>query len=268
MNLRFLIFLLFFVINHPKAFAKFHVIIDPGHGGQDSGASAIFNPDSQNQKNPAQKKIKESQLVYEVAQRLKDQLEKNPGWSASLSRSDKNYVPLKQRILKAHEEHGDLFVSIHANASIDPKARGAEFYFQAPHLTDYEGEFYKRIPEIETGSFSLTKEGPKKDEVRGILASLKRQSKIHKSKDLAFSISNQFSKQESTRANAIQQAPFYVVTKTEMPSVLVELGFVSNITEAKQLQSPEYQELLAGQISRGIYNFKEILDKDHRNDLK
>ncbi len=228
------------------------VLIDPGHGGSDRGA--VYG------------QAKESEIALKVAQNLQILLQKNHDFEAVLTRQTDRNISLPERVQLAEIQNADLFLSIHANASPDQRARGAEFYFQNHLPADEETLFLANAENQivkDTGS-ALPEDLSKKSDVKAILDDLKRHTKMRSS----FALSERLMKTWNAghvhlngSNNHIRQAPFFVISKTTIPSVLVELGFISNPKESQRLIQPSYQKEIAQKIYQGLQDYKEMVDK-------
>jgi N-acetylmuramoyl-L-alanine amidase len=228
------------------------IVIDPGHGGTDAGAE--YGP------------ARESHIALQVAQQLKQLIEKSGAFSASLTRSSDQNVSLSERVKISEKEKADLFISIHANASTDYRARGVEIYFQNHLPPDEESLF------LANAENQILKESPmedddisKKSDVTAILEDLKRNTKMRSSLVLSEKLLKAWGHKEN---NAIRQAPFFVISRTTIPSVLVELGFISNPKESQKLIRPEYQREIAQKIFQGLLDYKEMVDKSELGRLQ
>lgn len=210
-----------------------HVVIDPGHGGQDLGATR----DS----------FVEAEIVLQIAEKVKLRLqEKNV--KVTLTRSDARGISLKNRVQLANELGADLFVSLHANTSTSESITGMEFYFNSPQSIDHQ------LADTERSS-----QPDNREVIRKIKNDFAFYDKTTKSLNLTRSIQDRSSTMEEK--SVIKRAPFYVIDHTTMPSVLVELGFISNRREAKKLVSPEFQDKVAAQLTTAILEYKEKSDK-------
>lgn len=227
--------------------ASLNIAIDPGHGGSDSGA--VYG------------RAKESEIALKVAQELKKQLDTDPNFSASITRDGDKNLSLQERVQFAEKARADLFLSIHANSSPDQRARGVEFYFQN-HLPADEETLYLAAQENQMQKMNETaiesaSDPTKKNDVLAIIEDLKRQHRIQSSHALSRTLFMAW--QNSTDkidSNVIRQAPFYVVSKTNVPSVLVELGFITNPHDSQKLINPDYQKEIARRIYQGLKNYK------------
>ncbi|MGZ3773131.1 MAG: N-acetylmuramoyl-L-alanine amidase family protein [Pseudobdellovibrionaceae bacterium] len=228
-----------------------HIMLDPGHGGIDAGA--VYGP------------AKESDLVLKVAEKLKELLEKNPQFKVSLTRNFNKGISLSNRVALAEQAKADIFVSLHANAAADQRAKGVELFFQNYLPADDEGLYLARQ---ENQISALNKDAQdisvddlsKKSDITAILDDLNRQNRIQSSLRLSQILSHVWTLDANSSQAVIKQAPFYVITKTSMPSVLIEIGFLTNPSEAKKLLTAEYQKNLAQKIYSALLAYKEKMD--------
>lgn len=226
---------IFFLLIQASTFA-FTVVVDPGHGGNDKGA--VYG------------QAKESNVVFDISLYLKKLLEKNK-FEVSLTREKDEFVSLKKRVSVSQSKNADLFVSLHANATEDRRAKGIEFFLQPPKIDtafahkDLTDEELKLIQENTIDSqIGLSK----KADIQKIVLDLTQQIKIKKSIHLTSTLKKDL-------PGVIKQAPFYVLTKTQVPSVLIEVGFLSHPKENKKLLSEEYQKQIAEKIYNSIENY-------------
>ena len=241
------------VLIYPFAWAKYKVIVDPGHGGKDMGA--------------VRGSIREADIVLSVAKEL-SQLLADSEFEFALTRQENKAVELEQRTIIAHKEKGDIFISIHANSSPDFKARGTEFYFQNQLSPDQDSLFLANR-ENENPDFGVDYrpsqfEKTQKKNVANILDDMMKNNYIHLSAELALKLRKSFQLDPMQAKHKIRQAPFHVVSTVNMPSVLIELGFITNPNDAKLLTQKDYHRQLAKNIFLGLQGFKETLDKSHK----
>jgi N-acetylmuramoyl-L-alanine amidase len=225
-------------------FAKKRVVLDPGHGGKDPGA---LGPG----------RLKEKAIVLDISKRVKRILEKE-GYEVILTRGNDKYLSLEERTVIANTKQADLFVSVHANANKKRQLRGLETYFL--NYTDSE-EAMKVAARENKISLKRMKQ-QKGSELNVIFASLERDYKREKSMKLANFIQDSMVKKVSKRYSRInnhgvRSALFYVLFGARMPSVLVEVSYLTNYEEAKRLKSSRYREYLAQGIARGIVEYFE-----------
>lgn len=227
-------------------------MLDPGHGGIDRGA--VYGP------------AKEADLVLTVAEKLKTLLEKDPQFKVTLTRNLNKSLSLPQRVAMAEQVKADIFVSLHANAAADQRAKGVEFFFQN-YLPPDEESLYLASQEnqiVTNGNEVLdipVEDLSKKSDVTAIIEDLNRQHRIQSSLRLSQTLNTIWTNDAKSPQAVIKQAPFYVLSKTSMPSVLIEIGFLTNPTEAKKLLTAEYQKNLAQKIYSALLTYKEKIDK-------
>ena len=226
----------FILVTATKLWAQ-HVVIDPGHGGADTGA--------------CRGNAFESKITLQVAQELRSLLSQNPARQVSLTRSKNTMVTLPERVHQADLAHADLLVSIHVNSNPSPHAHGVEIYFQNHLPPDEESQELADTEKNMLDSDSDPTEPSRSNDVSAIIEDLHRQHRMRLSQTLSFSLAQVL---QSSNLN-IRQAPFYVLARPKAPSVLVELGFISNTQEAELLTNPKYQHSLAEKIAKGIENY-------------
>ncbi len=223
--------------------STFKVYIDPGHGGSETGAVS--------------KDLVESKLVLSISKELLALIEKNPSLSAQLSRTGDQTLSLEERTLAANAFQSDLFVSIHANSSPNPKYKGPEFYFQntlpsteeSLYLANLENQFSQKTPHLEE-DMSVN------SEVSAILEDLKRQASMYRSLIFSRSLKDHWG-----GPSTIKQGPFFVISKQPYPSVLVEVGYLTNAQDRNLLRQKSHQKDLAQKIYNSILDYKLKVDK-------
>lgn len=222
--------------------AKKVIVIDPGHGGHDPGAIGPHH-------------LCEKDVVLDIALKLKKILSSNSGLKVYLTRDRDVFIPLEERAAIANSRHADLFVSIHANASPSMTARGIETYFL--NWTDDEEAMKVAARENQISLHNMKRMKKEKDVLGLMLRDLKREKKRDQSLLLANYVQNALVNKMSRDYRGIvdlntKWAPFYVLLGARMPSVLVEVSFISNPREAKRLSDNAYREDLAKSIAYGI----------------
>jgi N-acetylmuramoyl-L-alanine amidase len=231
-----------------------HVVIDPGHGGIDRGA--------------VKGKLRESEIALRVATKLADLMKDDGRFKISMTRETDQTVSLDKRTKIAKETGAELFLSIHLNSSTDPRAHGKEFYFQNQIPADEEALFLASKENAEIESAQAEKSDGKltpESDVKLIVEDLKRNHRVRASAELSKTL---FKSWESSGfatnlgSRSIRQAPFHVVSQVNVPSVLVELGFLSNSQEGPLLATEDYQNALAKSLFEGLVKFKETMDKN------
>lgn len=224
--------------------AAVKIIIDPGHGGSDKGAFKW--------------QLVESELTLQVSRALYSLLKRDPQFKPYLTRNRDQLVSLFDRAKTSRESQGELFISIHANSSVDSRARGAEFYIQNQLPPDEETLFLAYRENQDKSITQRQQNWPLNhienyelyhEDVQNILQDLNRSFVIHSSARLAKSLYNNWQGVRKSKRYSIKQAPFYVVNNTNVPSILVEIGFITNKKEAERLKQGQYTE----KIARGLY---------------
>ena len=218
------------------------IAIDPGHGGEDPGA---LGPGG----------LREKTVVLQIARRLENQLAKIPGFKPMLVRTGDYYVSLKNRRDKARALEADLFVSIHADAFREKSARGASVYAlstrgatstTAQYLADTEN-----AADL-VGGVELAEMDPM---LAGVLADLSMTGTLDASLNLGALILEQIDGVARLHKKRVEQAGFAVLKSPDVPSLLIETGFISNPGEAERLATPAYQDKMARAIRRGIQSW-------------
>lgn len=218
------------------------VIIDPGHGGKDPGA---IGPNG----------LKEKDVVLAVAKKLRTILEKKYNMEVIFTRDRDVFIPLEERTAIANSRKGDLFISIHANANRRKKVRGIETYF-LNWTTDKES---LKVAAREN-AISVSNMRKAQSSIQMILQDLERENKKEESMSLAHSVQSSLVGTLSSDYSKIvdlgvKYAFFYVLVGAEMPSVLVEISYISNREEAYRLSKRQYRDKIAHAIAKGIQQY-------------
>jgi N-acetylmuramoyl-L-alanine amidase len=228
------------------------VMIDPGHGGIDTGTANVS--------------LREKDLVLKVAGYLNTLLKDNPLYSVKMTRTSDQHVSLAERVKRAENAQADLFLSLHANSNPSTRVKGMELYFQNSLPPDEESLLLAAQENSNERAQTLKAHGiassspSKKSDVLAIVEDLHRQYRARSSLAMTQLLSKNWLENESYSQAAIKQAPFYVVSKTTMPSVLIEVGFLTHPEESRRLASPKYQQQIAQKIYKAIGQFKEMMD--------
>ena len=236
----------------PTATAKeFTVVIDPGHGGKDAGALGI--------------RTNEKSINLKVALKLKDMLEKEmTDAKVEMTRSTDVFVPLQKRADFANNKHADIFVSIHANSisSKSPMHRtinGAAVYTLGLDKSDTNLSVAMRENEVMKleSDYSTTYQGFDPSSTESYIAFEMMQHKnMDQSIALAEAVQNQLVRTAGRKNNGVRQAPFWVLVRTSMPSILVELDFICNPTMEAFMSSEAGSTKLARAIYNGIERYR------------
>jgi len=220
--------------------AKLRIVVDAGHGGWDLGTVG-------------RRGLLEKDLVLEIAQRLGKLLESRLGAEVILTRNDDNYIPLDERAGMANQSQADLFVSVHANYSDLPSARGVETYytnlFSAPNAKD-----------LETRGQDSGEQDRNRNSSTAALTPAELHEKIEQSRRLAASVQRSLygtlsAQNSGLRDRGVKAASYVVLTETAMPGILAEVSFVSSPTDEQKLRSDGYREQIAEALYRGIARY-------------
>lgn len=214
------------------------IVLDPGHGGRDPGASAFG--------------MKEKDIVLQVAKKLAAKLRKELGYEVILTRNDDTYISLEERTAIANTNGADLFISLHLNAHPSAKVYGFETYYL--NLSSDPDAIRVAALENATSTHQLS-------DLQSILSDIMKNSKIDESSRLANKVQDALSsgltdrKYAQAKSLGVKQAPFYVLIGAEMPAILVEMAFLSNKTDANQVKKEGYQDALAAEIVQGLQSY-------------
>ena len=224
------------------------IVIDPGHGGKDSGASAYG--------------IREKDISLAVAQKLGELLETQLGVKVVYTRKGDQFVELQKRGKIANASGGKLFVSIHVNAQRRGRsAKGTETYFLGMHKSKAAQDVMNRENSVVSLEDNAEQYEAFKEEAL-IRQALAQSAYMHKSEQLAVAIEKQFAERVRRQSRGVHQAGFYVLWNASMPAVLVELGFLTNRSEANFLNSKSGQVYMASALFRAIRDFKVIYERE------
>ncbi|MBZ5596748.1 MAG: N-acetylmuramoyl-L-alanine amidase [Acidobacteriia bacterium] len=213
------------------------IVIDPGHGGHDTGT---IGPNG----------LLEKDLVLDVAKRLGKQLERL-GAEVVYTRTDDTFIPLETRTAIANQEQADLFVSIHANSSDDPDARGVETYYL---------NFTSSADALEVAARENAVSEKSIHELQDLVKKIALKEKIEESHEFASDVQHALhsglsAKSPGIRDRGVKKAPFIVLIGANMPSILAEISFVSNPGDERRLKTPEYRQKIAESLYRGISKY-------------
>ena len=217
------------------------VLLDPGHGGEDKGAKGQYKIASQ------KKDILEKDLTLDIVKKIKKYLSKDH--RVYLTRSLDRDISLKERAKIAEAVQADLFISVHANSSIQTRAHGHEIYY----LDNHKDAVVKKLEEVENKS--LKREDPI---VEQILMDLIIEKTVETSKILASEIHKNLKQNLRNfhmKDRGIKPGLFYVLALAKRPAILLEIGFVSRASELKKLDSSSFQESYARAVAKGVASY-------------
>jgi N-acetylmuramoyl-L-alanine amidase len=221
------------------------IVIDAGHGGHDPGTIGRGG-------------LQEKDLVLDVAQRLATLVREQLGADVIMTRDSDVFIPLEERTAIANSKGADLFLSIHANSSRSPKARGIETYFLNFAADPHAEEVAARENSISAATMK---------DLQNLVKAITLNSKIDESRDFASSVHESLVENlrpghPDIQDRGVRTAPFYVLIGANMPSILAEIAFVSNPDEEKLLRGPERRDEIAKSLFGGV---KKYLDGLNRN---
>jgi N-acetylmuramoyl-L-alanine amidase len=212
------------------------IVVDAGHGGHDTGTIA---PNG----------LLEKDLVLDVALRLGKLLESRMGAEVVYTRDDDTFIPLETRTAIANQNEADLFISIHANSSRDPAARGIETYYL---------NFTTSADALEVAARENAVSEKSIHELQDLVKKIALKDKIEESREFAVDVQQALYNglaNRGLRNRGVKKAPFIVLIGANMPSILAEISFVSNPADAKRLKTPDYRQKIAESLYRGTAKY-------------
>jgi len=222
------------------------IVLDPGHGGKDSGAIGKSG-------------TKEKDVNLDIAIKLHKELKKRlPNTEIILTRDDDYYVPLVERTALANFKKVDLFISIHANAAFSNSASGFEVFHLSAVASDKHAE---NIAEFENAVIKKFKEKEIIDYTQKILSDIAQDEFISQSIDLALFIQRQVTSKLDIKNRGIKSAFFWVLRDAKMPAVLIETGFLSNPDEEAKMKELAFKTNLVNALANAIIAYKESYEE-------
>lgn len=222
---------------------KFIVAIDPGHGGKDSGAVGRY------------RHVKEKDVVFKVANKLQSLINAQPGMHAFLIRSGDYYVDLRKRMALAREKGADLFISVHADSFKDLRASGASVFVLSEKGASSEAARWLAERENSSDLVGGVKLEDKGALLASVLIDLSQTASQSASHELANHLIANLAKVTDLHHRTVQSAGFMVLKSPDIPSVLVELGFISNQQGEEKLLNSSHQQVLANALLSGIKTY-------------
>ncbi len=218
------------------------IVVDAGHGGHDTGT---IGPNG----------LLEKDLVLDVALKLGKLLEDKLGAEVVYTRDDDTFIPLETRTAIANKEQADLFISIHANSSDDPSARGVETYYL---------NFTSRADALEVAARENSVSEQSIHELQDLVKKIALKEKIGESREFATDVQHSLyaglsAKSPNLRNRGVKKAPFVVLIGANMPSILAEISFVSNPDDAKKLKTGDYRQRIADSLYKGVAKYVNSL---------
>jgi N-acetylmuramoyl-L-alanine amidase len=214
------------------------IVIDAGHGGHDTGT---IGPNG----------LLEKDLVLDVSLRLGRLLQTRMGAEVIYTRDDDTFVPLETRTAIANQQQADLFVSVHANSSQDPSARGVETYYL---------NFNPSPDALEVAARENAVSEKSVHELGDLVKKIALKEKVEESREFASDVQHSLynglvGKEKNMRDRGVKKAPFIVLIGANMPSILAEISFVSNPGDERKLRTPEYRQRIAESLYKGIARY-------------
>jgi len=214
------------------------IVVDAGHGGHDTGT---VGP----------KGLMEKDLVLDVALRLGKMLEEKLGAEVIYTRNDDTFVPLETRTAMANQHEADLFISVHANSSRSPSARGVETYYL---------NFTSDPEALEVAARENAVSQKSVFELQDLVKKIALKEKIHESREFANDVQRALhaglaARDAKLRDRGVKQAPFVVLIGANMPSILAEVSFVSNPTDEKKLKTTAHRQKIAESLFKGVSRY-------------
>lgn len=221
------------------------VIIDPGHGGKDPGAiggSGLYEKD----------------VVLDISQELADILSRR-GFNVEMTRTEDDFISLEERTEFASRKNADFFISIHANSSKSKRVSGIEvFSLRNLSYSEMNSEQRKRNQYLLFQNFSMTPDS----HLKSILSDLLYDHKCCQDDLLAAYAVKKLSKYAQARNRGEKKSGFFVLKNTIMPSILVEIGFLSNPREERLLQTKSYRKKIARSLAQVIIDYNRLSDEE------
>lgn len=222
----------------PRSEGKAVVVIDPGHGGVDPGALGVSG-------------IYEKHITLAMAREVKSQLERSGRYKVHLTRDRDIFIRLRERVAIARQYGADLFISLHADSVANPQLAGLSVYTLSQTASDGEAQSLadKENKADLLAGIDLSHESA---DVANILIDLAQRETMNRSAGFAGGVVDELGRETTLLGNTHRFAGFAVLKAPDVPSILVELGYLSNPNEERQLRQPDYRAKLAKGISRAI----------------
>jgi N-acetylmuramoyl-L-alanine amidase len=218
------------------------IVIDAGHGGHDDGTIGPHG-------------VVEKDVVLDIALRLSKLVQDRMGAEVILTRSDDTFIPLHERTAIANDHKADLFLSIHANSSPAPEVAGTETFYL--NFTSSPGA-------IDVAARENAGSDKNVGELKDLIQSITLNDKIEESRTFAQDVETSIQTQAvhsnaAARNRGVKQAPFVVLIGASMPSILAEIGFLTNNRDESNLGKPEYRQKVAEALYKGLARYSQSL---------
>jgi len=214
------------------------IVVDPGHGGKDPGASAFG--------------LKEKDIVLLIGQKLAPILAEETGAEVILTRDTDVFIPLEERTAIANTQGADLFISLHINAHPSPKVHGLETYYL---------NLSTNAEAMRVAAFENATSTHQMSDLQDILSDIMKNSKINESSRLAGFVHNSLCdgikelQETNFKDLGVKQAPFYVLIGAQMPAILIEIAFITNPGDSKHLTSSQFLDTIVDDIAEGVQHY-------------
>lgn len=218
------------------------IAVDAGHGGEDPGA---IGPAGTYEKN----------ITLKVSRLLAEKINAEPGMTAVLIRDGDYFVPLRDRFEKAREQKADLFVSVHADAAYNARARGSSVYILGQRAASNEAARYLAERENRSDLVGGVKLDDKDDTLAAVLLDLSQGATLEASSQVAEHVLSSLQRFGKAHKRHVERANFAVLRSPDVPSLLVETAFLSNPDEERKLNDPSHRARVASAILEGVRNF-------------
>ncbi|MFL2661588.1 MAG: N-acetylmuramoyl-L-alanine amidase [Alphaproteobacteria bacterium] len=226
------------------------IIIDPGHGGKDSGAVGLY-------------KKKEKVITLKVAKLLKQKFESSTNYSVILTRDTDKFLKLRTRTRIAKKNNADIFISLHADYHRNPRTRGISLYTLSENASDKEAAALARR-ENRSDLIDGVDLSSETSEVTSILLDLTKRETLNQSSSLVNYLIKSFRKDMNLLQRTHRYAGFAVLKSLDIPSVLIEMGYLSNKKDSKLLMSNEYHRKLSDKIVKGVIDYFKWKDQNNK----
>ncbi|MEN4575021.1 N-acetylmuramoyl-L-alanine amidase AmiC [Pantoea agglomerans] len=219
------------------------IMIDPGHGGEDPGAHGKY-------------KTREKDIVLKIGRRLKALIDKESNMKAYMTRNEDVFIPLRVRVAKARKQRADLFVSIHADAFTSRAARGSSvFALSTSGATSAAARFLAQTQNESDLIGGVSKSGDRY--LDHTMFDMVQRQTIHDSLKFGKEVLHRIGRINHLHKRTVDQAGFAVLKAPDIPSILVETAFISNVEEERKLRTTRYQHQVAEAILNGIKAYVE-----------
>lgn len=219
------------------------IMIDPGHGGEDPGAHGKY-------------KTREKDIVLKIGRRLKALIDKESNMKAYMTRNEDVFIPLRVRVAKARKQRADLFVSIHADAFTSRAARGSSvFALSTSGATSAAARFLAQTQNESDLIGGVSKSGDRY--LDHTMFDMVQRQTIHDSLKFGKEVLHRMGRINHLHKRTVDQAGFAVLKAPDIPSILVETAFISNVEEERKLRTTRYQHQVAEAILNGIKAYVE-----------